>query len=61
MAAPQVPLLALRGYSLHQAQVVLVVVVVLLLLLVLVVVLVVPQQPTLMALPCLQARRLPLQ
>ena len=60
MAAPQVPLLALRGYSLHQAQVVLVVVV-LLLLLVLVVVLVVPQQPTLMALPCLQARRLPLQ
>ena len=59
MAAPQVPLLALRGYSLHQAQVVQVVVV--LLLLVLVVVLVVPQQPTLMALPCLQARRLPLQ
>ena len=53
------PLLALRGYSLHQAQVVQVVVVVLLL--VLVVVLVVPQQPTLMALPCLQARRLPLQ
>ena len=59
MAAPQVPLLALRGYSLHQAQVVQVVVVVLLL--VLVVVLVVPQQPTLMALPCLQARQLPLQ
>ena len=60
MAAPQVPLLALRGYSLHQAQVVQVVVV-LLLLLVLVVVLVVPQQPTLMALPCLRARQLPLQ
>ena len=59
MAAPQVPLLALRGYSLHQAQVVQVVV--LLLVVVLVVVLVVPQQPTLMALPCLQARRLPLQ
>jgi hypothetical protein len=59
MAAPQVPLLALRGYSLPQAQVVQVVVVVLLL--VLGVVLVVPQQPTLMALPCLQARRLPLQ
>ena len=54
------PLLALRGYSLHQAQVVLMVVV-LLLVVVLVVVLVVPQQPTLMALPCLQARRLPLQ
>ena len=70
MAAPQAPLLEPRGYSPQQAQVPLVVLVVLVavplvvlvvLVAVLVVVLEVPQQPTLMALPCLRARRLPPQ